>query len=47
MIAACEQYGLRTPEFRQAEDFRTIIFRKTKESDINEKVTESGKKVTK
>ena len=40
MIAACEQYGLRTPEFRQAEDFRTIIFRKTKESDINEKVTE-------
>ena len=46
MIAACEQYGLRTPEFRQAEDFRTIIFRKTKESDVNEKVTESGKKVT-
>ncbi len=46
MIAACEQYGLRTPEFRQAENFRTIIFRKTKESDINEKVTESGEKVT-
>ena len=46
IIAACEQYGLPTPEFRQAEDFRTIIYRKEKVSEPNEKVTNLGKKVT-
>ncbi len=53
MITACEGYGLRAPEFLQAEDFRTIIYRKEKESDfigdlsdIKEKVTEPDEKVT-
>ncbi len=46
MITACEGYGLRAPEFRQAEDFRTIIYRKQKVSDLDEKVTELGEKVT-
>ena len=46
MIAACEGYGLRPPEFLQAEDFRTIIYRKEKVSDIDEKVTEPDEKVT-
>lgn len=53
MITACEGYGLRSPEFRQAEDFRTIIYRKQKVLDYGEKVTEFegkvielGKKVT-
>jgi predicted HTH transcriptional regulator len=44
LIAACEQYGLQTPEFHQAEDFRTIIFRKAKVSDLDEKVTEFSQK---
>ena len=46
LIAACEQYGLQTPEFYQAEDFRTVIYRKTKVSDPDEKVTNSSEKVT-
>ena len=40
LIAACEQYGLQTSEFHQAEDFRTIIFRKAKVSDFDGKVIE-------
>ena len=47
MITACEGYGLRSPEFRQAEDFRTVIYRKQKVSDLGEKVTELDEKVTK
>ena len=43
IIADCEEAGLRTPEFIQADDFRTIIYRKV--SDLEEKVTEQGKKV--
>ena len=46
MITACKQYGLLEPEFRQAEDFRTVIYRKGKESDPNEKATNLGEKVT-
>ena len=30
MIADCEALGLRTPEFIQADDFRTIIYRQEK-----------------
>ena len=45
MIADCEEYGLRTPEFIQAEDFRTIIWRKGKVTEQGEKVTEQGAKV--
>lgn len=44
MITACEEYGLRAPDFRQVDDFRTIIYRKTKVSDLNEKVTELDEK---
>lgn len=47
MIADCAAYGLRAPEFIQAEDFRTIIWRKEKVSDPGEKVTDPGEKVTK
>ncbi len=46
IIADCEQYGLRTPEFHQAEDFRTIIYRSKKVSDLDKKVTEFHEKVT-
>ena len=46
MITACEGYGLRSPEFRQAEDFRTIIYRKQKMSDSSPKVSDRGEKVT-
>lgn len=46
MITACEEYGLRAPDFRQVDDFRTIIYRKTKVSDLNEKVTNLNEKVT-
>lgn len=46
MISACEHYGLRTPEFCQAEDFRTIIYRKGNGTGANEKVTELDEKVT-
>ena len=45
MITACEQYGLRTPEFHQAEDFRTVIYRKEKVSDLGENVTDFSEKV--
>jgi hypothetical protein len=45
--------GFRTPEFIQADDFRTIIYRQEKvsdpaekESNPTEKVTEQGQKVT-
>ena len=53
MIADCEAFGLRTPEFIQADDFRTIIYRQEKVSDPaqkvsnpTEKVTEQGQKVS-
>ena len=46
MIAACEQYGLQTPEFHQAEDFRTVIYRKEKVSDPTQKVSNLDEKVT-
>ena len=46
MIADCEAYGLRTPEFIQAEDFRTVIWRKEKVTEREEKVIEHGEKVT-
>jgi predicted HTH transcriptional regulator len=46
MIADCEALGLRTPEFIQADDFRTIIYRQEKVSDTAEKVTELEEKVT-
>jgi predicted HTH transcriptional regulator len=45
MIADCEALGLRTPEFIQADDFRTIIYRQEK-SNPAEKVTELEEKVT-
>ena len=52
MIADCEAFGLRTPEFIQADDFRTIIYRQEKVteqpqkvSNPTEKVTEQGQKV--
>ena len=45
MIADCTEYGLRTPEFIQAEDFRTIIWRKEKVTNLYEKVSVQGKKV--
>lgn len=44
MIAACEDYGLRAPEFLQAEDFHTIIYRKENVSELDEKVTELDEK---
>ncbi|MCR4872101.1 MAG: hypothetical protein K5885_01005 [Bacteroidales bacterium] len=40
MIADCEKYGLRTPDFIQVEDFRTIIWRKNKVSVQDGKVSE-------
>ena len=46
MITACEGYGLRAPEFRQAEDFRTVIYRKPKVSDLGEKVSDLNPKVS-
>ena len=46
IIADCEQYGLRTPEFHQVEDFRTIIYRRKKESDLGKKITNLDEKVT-
>jgi predicted HTH transcriptional regulator len=42
MIADCEALGLRTPEFIQADDFRTIIYRQEKVSNPTEKVTEQA-----
>ena len=38
--------GLRTPEFIQADDFRTIIYRQEKVSDLAEKVSNPTEKVT-
>ena len=46
MIAACEALGLRTPQFIQTEDFRTIIYRQEKVSDHHEKVSDSTEKVS-
>ena len=46
IITACEGYGLRAPEFRQAEDFRTVIYRKQKVSDFNPKVSDLREKVS-
>ncbi len=46
IIADCEKFGLRTPEFHQAEDFRTIIYRSKKVSDLGKKVTNLDEKVT-
>ena len=37
IISECERYGLRTPEFRQAEDFRTIISRSEKVTELDGK----------
>jgi len=47
MIRDCEEYGLRAPEFVQAEDFRTIIWRKEKVSEQDEKVSKQDEKVPK
>ena len=47
MIADCAEYGLRAPEFIQAEDFRTVIWRKEKVIEREEKVIELGEKVSK
>jgi predicted HTH transcriptional regulator len=46
MIADCEALGLRTPEFIQADDFRTIIYRQEKVTDPAEKVSNPTEKVT-
>lgn len=45
IISDCEEAGLRTPEFIEEDDFRTIIYRAEKVSDPAKKVTEQGKKV--
>ena len=39
-------WGLRTPEFIQADDFRTIIYRQEKVTEQGQKVTELVEKVT-
>ena len=46
MIADCAEYGLRAPEFIQAEDFRTIIWRKEKVSEQDGKVSDTNEKVS-
>lgn len=46
MIADCEALGLSTPEFIQADDFRTIIYRQEKVTDPAEKVSNPTEKVT-
>lgn len=46
MITNCEKLGLRTPEFIQTEDFRTIIYRAEKVSDLTQKVSDLDKKVS-
>ena len=33
IITKCREYGLRTPEFHQDEDFRVIIWREQHEND--------------
>ena len=44
MIADCKAYGLHTPEFIQADDFCTIIYRKENITEREEKVTEQTTK---
>ena len=46
MISDCEALGLRTPEFQQTEDFRTIIYRAEKVSDPTQKVSDPTQKVS-
>ena len=46
MIADCEALGLRTPEFIQADDFRTIIYRQEKVTEQPQKVSDSDEKVS-
>lgn len=46
IIEACQNYGLKTPEFVQEEDFRVTIWRKEKSNSACEKVTELDEKVT-
>ena len=46
MIADCEALGLRTPEFIQADDFRTIIYRQEKVTERPQKVSNPAEKVT-
>ena len=46
MIADCEALGLRTPEFIQADDFRTIIYRQEKVTERPQKVSNPTEKVT-
>lgn len=46
MISDCEALGLRTPEFQQTEDFRTIIYRAEKVSDLDPKVSDPDPKVS-
>ena len=46
MIADCEALGLRTPEFIQADDFRTIIYRQEKVTEQPQKVSNPTQKVT-
>lgn len=47
MISDCQALGLRTPEFQQTEDFRTVIYRAEKVTEQDEKVIEQTEKVTK
>ena len=44
MIADCEEYGLRSPNFVQAEDFKTIIYRKAKVIEPEGEVIEREEK---
>ena len=44
IISDCEEAGLRTPEFIQTDDFRTIIYRKV--SYLEEKVSDPSQKVS-
>jgi len=46
MIVDCEALGLRTPEFIQADDFRTIIYRQEKVTEQPQKVSDSDEKVS-
>ena len=46
IISECGRYGLRTPEFHQAEDFRTIIFRGKKVTELDKKVSNLNEKVS-
>ena len=44
MISDCQALGLRTPEFQQTEDFRTVIYRAEKVIEQTEKVTKQTEK---